>query len=96
MEPVLTALDIVKNIVGNVLVSRAIEKTAEEVGKGQGLGQALSAHDIFHQIGRIFNVHLPTLEIHPLMSVRRAQSLHHQPLKFLVLSINLPHEYLPQ
>lgn len=45
--PMLTALDIVKNIVGNVLVSRAIEKTAEEVGKGQGLGQALSVHDIF-------------------------------------------------
>jgi len=45
--PMLTALDIVKNIVGNVLVSRAIEKTAEEVGKGQGLGHALSAHDIF-------------------------------------------------
>jgi general secretion pathway protein F len=45
--PMLTALDIVKNIVGNVLVSRAIEKTAEEVGKGQGLGQALSEHTIF-------------------------------------------------
>ena len=45
--PMLTALDIVKNIVGNVIVSKAIEDTAAEVGKGQGLGQALSGHDIF-------------------------------------------------
>lgn len=45
--PMLTALDIVKNIVGNVLVSRAVEDAAEEVGKGQGFGQALSGHDIF-------------------------------------------------
>lgn len=43
----LIALDIVKNIVGNVLISKAIENTAEEVGKGQALGQALSTHDIF-------------------------------------------------
>jgi general secretion pathway protein F len=43
----LTALDIVKNIVSNVIAAKAIENTAGEVGKGQALGQALSAHDIF-------------------------------------------------
>jgi general secretion pathway protein F len=43
----LTALDIVKNIVGNVIVSKAIEDTGTEVGKGQALGQAMSAHAIF-------------------------------------------------
>jgi general secretion pathway protein F len=43
----LTALDIVKNIVGNVIASKAVEETGSEVGKGQALGQAMSAHAIF-------------------------------------------------
>jgi len=43
----MTALEIVQNIAGNVLVSKAIEEVAVEVGKGQGLGQSLSSHDVF-------------------------------------------------
>lgn len=43
----LAALDIVKNIVGNVLLADAISKAAEEVGKGQGLGVSLGETDLF-------------------------------------------------
>lgn len=43
----LAALDIVRNIVGNVLLSQAIDKAAEDVGKGQGLGMSLSETDVF-------------------------------------------------
>ena len=43
----LSALDIVQNIVGNVLLSQAIYQAAEEVGKGQGLGASLAATDRF-------------------------------------------------
>ncbi len=42
----LAALEIVKNITGNVLISNAIENAAAEVEKGQGLGAALSASAI--------------------------------------------------
>jgi general secretion pathway protein F len=37
----LASLEIVKNIVGNVLISKAIEETSLEVAKGKGLGNAL-------------------------------------------------------
>jgi general secretion pathway protein F len=37
----LASLEIVKNIVGNILISKAIEETSVEVGKGKGLGNAL-------------------------------------------------------
>ncbi len=43
----LSALEIVKNIVGNVILSEAIERAAKEVGKGQSLGKALSEFDVF-------------------------------------------------
>jgi general secretion pathway protein F len=43
----LTALDIVKNIVGNVIISKAVEDICSEVGKGQAVGQSMSAHAIF-------------------------------------------------
>jgi len=46
----LIALDIVKNIAGNILISEAIETAAIEVGKGQGLGASLSGRDIFPQL----------------------------------------------
>ena len=46
----LVALDIVKNIAGNILISEAIETGAIEVGKGQGLGAALSGRGIFPQL----------------------------------------------
>jgi len=46
----LIALDIVKNIAGNILISDSVETAAIEVGKGQGLGEALSGSGIFPQL----------------------------------------------
>jgi len=43
----LAALDIVKNIAGNVLLSEAISKASEDVGKGQGLGISLADTNLF-------------------------------------------------
>ena len=43
----LSALEIVKNIVGNVLIANSVEEAAREVGKGQGLGAALALPGIF-------------------------------------------------
>jgi general secretion pathway protein F len=43
----LSALEIVKNIAGNVLIAEAVEKASIEVGKGQGLGNALWECKIF-------------------------------------------------
>ncbi|MBS3757677.1 MAG: type II secretion system inner membrane protein GspF [Desulfobacterales bacterium] len=46
----LTALNIVKNVVGNRLVADTIEYAADEVEKGNSLARALSASDIFPHI----------------------------------------------
>jgi general secretion pathway protein F len=46
----LIALDIVKNIVGNILISDSVEAAAIEVGKGRGLGESLSESGIFPQL----------------------------------------------
>jgi len=46
----LIALDIVKNIAGNVLISNAVQKAAQEVGKGQALWAALNESKIFPQL----------------------------------------------
>ncbi|MDX1707300.1 MAG: type II secretion system inner membrane protein GspF [Desulfobacterales bacterium] len=46
----LIALDIVKNIAGNVLLSDAIQDAAQEVGKGQALWAALKETQIFPQL----------------------------------------------
>ena len=43
----LSALSIVQNIVGNVLLSRAISQSADDVGKGQGLGASLLSTALF-------------------------------------------------
>jgi general secretion pathway protein F len=48
--PMLTALEIVKNIVGNELIANAIEAAAKEVGKGRALGTALSESKVFPDI----------------------------------------------
>jgi general secretion pathway protein F len=45
--PMLSALEIVKNIVDNALISDAIEEASKEVGRGQGLGPALAGSKIF-------------------------------------------------
>ena len=46
----LVAMDIVKNIAGNILIADSVETAAIEVGKGQGLGAALSGSGIFPQL----------------------------------------------
>ena len=43
----LSALEIVKNIVGNTIISNAIEEASIQVGKGQGLGASLETSAIF-------------------------------------------------
>jgi len=46
----LIALDIVKNIAGNMLISNAVQKASQEVGKGQALWAALNESKIFPQL----------------------------------------------
>ena len=46
----LIALDIVKNIAGNVLISNAVQTASQEVGKGQALWIALNEGKIFPQL----------------------------------------------
>jgi general secretion pathway protein F len=43
----LPALEIVKNITGNVVISGLIERASDEVEKGQGLGVSLAADMVF-------------------------------------------------
>jgi general secretion pathway protein F len=43
----LQALDIVKNIAGNVIIAQIIEQAAEDVEKGQGLGKSLGKAEAF-------------------------------------------------
>ena len=45
--PMLSALGIVKNIVGNTLIADAVEATARDIGKGKSLGSALGGFDVF-------------------------------------------------
>ena len=46
----LIALDIVKNIAGNVLISNAVQNAAQEVGKGQALWASLNEGRVFPQL----------------------------------------------
>jgi general secretion pathway protein F len=48
--PMLSALDIVKSVVGNKVVADAIGRAADEVEKGSGLARSLSASGIFPHI----------------------------------------------
>ncbi len=43
----MSALEIVKNIVGNVLLADAVSEAAKAVGKGQGLGVSLAESELF-------------------------------------------------
>ena len=43
----LQALDIAKNIAGNVLISEAVDLAVKEVGQGQGLAKSLSITNVF-------------------------------------------------
>lgn len=46
----LPAMDIVKNVVGNIHISEIIENAAVDVGKGQALHKSLEAGDVFPPI----------------------------------------------
>ena len=46
----LPALEIAKNIAGNILISDSVENATEEVGKGQALATALAAGKIFPEL----------------------------------------------
>jgi general secretion pathway protein F len=46
----LVALDIVKNIAGNVLISNAVQTASQEVGKGQALWASLNEGQVFPQL----------------------------------------------
>jgi general secretion pathway protein F len=46
----LIALDIVKNIAGNILISKSVETAAQDVGKGQALWAALNEGRVFPQL----------------------------------------------
>lgn len=48
--PMLTALEVVKNIVGNVIISDVIENASVEVERGNSLGSALSTSTAFPHI----------------------------------------------
>jgi general secretion pathway protein F len=43
----LIALEIVKNITGNVLMAHAVEEALKEVGEGRGLGDSLEERKLF-------------------------------------------------
>jgi general secretion pathway protein F len=43
----LSSLEIVKNIVGNVLIAEVVGKAASDVEKGQALGKAIESSNIF-------------------------------------------------
>jgi general secretion pathway protein F len=43
----LPALEIVRNVTGNIIISGLIENASNQVEKGQGLAQALSADAVF-------------------------------------------------
>ena len=45
--PMLHALEIVKNIVGNIIISNAVETAAKDVEGGQGLGVVLAESKVF-------------------------------------------------
>jgi general secretion pathway protein F len=46
----LPALEIVRNVTGNVIISGLIEKASDEVEKGQGLGLSLAADKVFPEL----------------------------------------------
>ncbi|MEZ4527288.1 MAG: type II secretion system inner membrane protein GspF [Desulfobacterales bacterium] len=65
----LNALDIVRNIVGNVLLADAISRASENVGKGQGLGVSLSETSVFPPLSiQMILVGEQSGELEPMLS----------------------------
>jgi general secretion pathway protein F len=96
----LTALDIVKNIVGNVLIADAVESAATEVERGESLGGALGGTGVLPnlciqmiQVGEqsgelesMLNKVADVFEIEVESSVMRMTSLL-EPLMILVMGV---------
>jgi general secretion pathway protein F len=65
----LSALEIVKNIVGNTLIAETIDAAAVDVGKGQGLGQALSQTDVLPYLSiQMIQVGEQSGELEPMLN----------------------------
>jgi len=65
----LSALEIVKNIVGNTLIAETIDAAAVDVGKGQGLGQALSQADMLPYLAiQMIQVGEQSGELEPMLN----------------------------
>jgi general secretion pathway protein F len=65
----LSALEIVKNIVGNTIIAEAIDAAADEVGKGQGLGQALSQSEVLPYLSiQMIQVGEQSGELEPMLN----------------------------
>ena len=65
----LSALEIVKNIVGNTLISEAIDAAAIEVGKGQGLGHSLSQAEVLPYLSiQMIQVGEQSGELEPMLN----------------------------
>jgi general secretion pathway protein F len=67
--PMLSALGIVKNVVGNKVMSDAIAYAADEVEKGSGLGRALNTADLFPHIAiQMIQVGEQSGDLEPLLN----------------------------
>ena len=65
----LSALEIVKNIVGNTLIAETIDAAAVDVGKGQGLGQALSQTEVLPYLAiQMIQVGEQSGELEPMLN----------------------------
>ncbi len=64
----LPALEIVKNVTGNVVISGVVENASNEVEKGQGLGQSLVAGGIFPDLAvQMIQVGEQSGELEPML-----------------------------
>ena len=64
----LPALEIVKNVTGNVVIGNVIENASMDVEKGQGLGRSLSAGDVFPDLAiQMIEVGEQSGELEPML-----------------------------
>jgi len=64
----LPALEIVKNVTGNVVIGNAIDTASGDVEKGQGLGQALVSGDVFPELAiQMIEVGEQSGELEPML-----------------------------
>lgn len=66
--PMMSALGIVKNIVGNMILAQAVERATDAVGKGQGLGVSLGETGVFPALAiQMTQVGEQTGELEPML-----------------------------